>query len=124
MQVSGLIEPLVMINAKWESGGGRHRCTRTSNLGLEKTRRHAGENHERREAMDVGHAHTARISGNFGVVPFDGESDRSIAENAEVVAIVRIFRDPLAGKDQVFSKGLLESSMEFIAKARAQRPVR
>ena len=39
------------------------------------------------------------ISGNFGVMPFNGESDGSIAKHAEIVAIVRIFRDPLAGKN-------------------------
>jgi len=37
------------------------------------------------------------------VAPFDRERDRSIAENAEVVTVVRIFPDVLAIDDDVLS---------------------
>jgi len=70
--------------------------------------------------MDIGHAHAARISGNFGVVPFNGERDRSVAEHAEVVAIMCVLRDVLARKDQVLPECLLEASVEFIAKPGTQ----
>src|SRR5208282_2223657 len=48
--------------------------------------------------MKIRHAHAARISGNFRVVPLNGESDRRVAEHTEIVAVVRVLRDPLAGK--------------------------
>ena len=67
------------------------------------------------------HAHPPRISRNLGVVPFDREGDRCVAQHAEVVAVMRVFRNPLARKDQVLPKRLLEAGMEFIAKAGTQR---
>src|SRR5271169_1111752 len=70
--------------------------------------------------MQVRYAHPARISGNLGVVPFNREGDRSVAEHTEIVALVRVLRDPLAGKHQIPSESLLEPGMEFIAEARAQ----
>jgi len=97
--VRRLVELFVVVNAERESGAGRNRRARSADLWLEKARRHAGEDHERRKTMQVRHAHAARISGNFGVVPFNGEKDRGVAEHTEIVAIVRVLRDPLARKD-------------------------
>ena len=55
--------------------------------------------------------------GNFGVVPLDRERDRRVAENAEVVAVVSIFPDILAIEHHMLPESLLQSGMEFIAKA-------
>src|SRR5271166_2950884 len=120
LQVGGLVELFVVVDAEGKSGAGRHRRAGSADLGLEEARRHAGKDHQRREAMEIRHADAAGVSGNFGVVPFNRESDRGIAEHAEIVAIVRVFRDPLTGKDQVLAEGLLDASVEFIAKAGAQ----
>ena len=57
-------------------------------------------------------------------MPLDGKRDRSVAENAEVVAVVRVFPDVLAIEHEVLAEGLLEAGMEFIAKARTQRSER
>ena len=59
--------------------------------------------------------------GNFGIVPLDREGDRSIAEHAEVVAVVRVFPDVFAIEHDVLAEGLLKPGMEFIAKAGIQR---
>ncbi len=116
LQVGRLVEFFVVVNAERETGTG-DRCARSADLRMEEARRHAGEDHLRRKAMQVRNSHASRISGNFGVVPFNRESDRSVAEHAEIVAIVRVLRDPLAGKDQVAPESLLDPSVEFIAKA-------
>ena len=71
--------------------------------------------------MDLRHAYAPRISGNLRIVPFNGVSDRRVAENAEVEAVVRVLRDPLAGKDQVLAESLLQAGVELFAKANAQR---
>ena len=73
-----------------------------------------GEDHERGKSVKVGHAQAARISGNFRIVPLNGEGDRSIAEHTEIVAIVGVLRNPLAGKDQVLPESLFEASVELI----------
>src|SRR5580693_928056 len=72
--------------------------------------------------MDIGHAHAPRVSGNLRVVPFNGESDRRVAEHAEVVAIVSVFRDVLTGKYQESPERLLDASVELVAKAGIQCP--
>src|SRR5208282_1147036 len=121
LKVGGLVELFVVVDAEG-SPRSSHGRTSAANLRREETRRHAREDHQHRKAMEIRNAHAARIPGNFGVVPFNREEDRGIAEHAEIVAIVRVLRDPLAGKDQVAPESLLQASVEFIAKAGTQRP--
>ena len=71
--------------------------------------------------MQARHFQAARVSRNFGVVPLNRKRDWSIAKHAEIVAIVRVFRDPLPGKHQVASKGLLQADVKFIAESGIQR---
>ena len=59
--------------------------------------------------------------GIFELDPLDGKSDRRVAQHAEVVGLVRVFPDVLAIQHEVFSEGLLETGVEFIAPARTQR---
>ena len=70
--------------------------------------------------MDIGNADPAGISGNLGIVPLNGKRDWSIAQHAEIITIVCVLRNPFAGKHQVLAKRLLDSRVEFIAKARTQ----
>src|SRR6202035_5138065 len=97
LHVGCLIEFLVVVDAK-NSAGGRGSSTSSADLRSEEPRRHAGEDHQRREAMEVGHAHPARISRNLGAIPFNWESDRRCAQNAEVIGVVGVLPDVLAGK--------------------------
>src|SRR5580692_1165023 len=124
LEVSRLVELLVVVNAEGKPGSSRHCCTRSTDLRLEKARCHAGKDHERREAVDIWHAHAPRISRNLGVVPFNRKRDRGVAEHAEVITIVCVLRNPLARKDQVLPERLLDAGMEFISKAGTQRAAR
>ncbi len=114
-----LIEMFVVVDAEWNKPCSGHHgdSSGAPDLWGEKARCHAGEDHECRKAMDVWYAHAACISRNFGVVPFDGEGDRRVAEHAEIVAVVGVFRNPLAGKDYVLSESLLNPGVEFVAEA-------
>ena len=71
--------------------------------------------------MKIRHAHAARVSRNLGAVPFDREGDRRCAQHAEVVGVVRVLPDVLAGEDKILSEGLLDPGVEFIAPARTER---
>ena len=74
--------------------------------------------------MQIRDPYATRVSGNFCVMPFNWESDRGIAEHAEIVTVVRVLRNPLPGKDQVLAESLLQASVEFIAKAGTQGSAR
>src|SRR5438876_11772921 len=54
-------------------------------------------------------------------MPFDRERDRSAAQNAEVLGMVRVLPDGLAGKDQVLSEGLLQPGVEFVSPPGTER---
>ncbi len=54
-------------------------------------------------------------------MPLNGEGDRSVAKNAEVVTIVRVLPDVLSGKNNVLAEGLLDAGVKLIAKAGTQR---
>ena len=70
--------------------------------------------------MEVRDTHAASVSGNFGVVPLDGERDWRAHQDAEVVAIVGIIPNLLSGENQIMTEGLLKSGVEFIAPAGAE----
>src|SRR5258708_7461685 len=71
--------------------------------------------------MEIRDAHTTGKSGNLGSFPCDGEEDGSIAEDAEIVCIVGVLPDVLAGEDQIFPSRLLHPSVEFIAPSGSER---
>src|SRR5208283_225464 len=110
-----------MVDAEREIGAIRHRRARSTDLWLEKARRHAGEHHLRRKAMQARYFHRTRVSRDFGVVPFNGESDRSVTQYAEIIAIVRVLRDPLARKDQVSPECLFQAGVKFVAASGARK---
>ena len=66
----------------------------------------------------VRHAGADRIAGNLRIVPLDRESDRRVAQHAEVVRPVGVLPDVLAVDHQVFSESLLQAGVEFIADSR------
>ena len=54
-------------------------------------------------------------------MPFHGKSDRRVAEDAEVISVVRVFPDVFGIDNQVFAESLLQPGVEFIAPGRLQR---
>ena len=70
--------------------------------------------------MQVRYTHATRESRDLGVVPLNGKEDRRIPQNAEVISVVRVLPNVLAGEDQVSSKCLLDSGMELVAPARSE----
>src|SRR6266542_2121700 len=71
--------------------------------------------------MEVRHAHAARKSRYLGSLPCNRKGNRSVAEDAEVVAVMRVFPDVFAKEHEIFPKGLLESGVELITPSGAQR---
>ncbi len=67
-----------------------------ADLRIKESRVNVGENDKRRQPMKIGEAAANGEPRYFGVGPFDGEGDWSIAEDAEVIGIVRIFPDVFA----------------------------
>jgi hypothetical protein len=63
--------------------------------------------------MEIRYAHATCITRNLRIVPLDRKRNRRVAEHAEVVAIVRVFRNPLARKDKVAPESLLETGVEL-----------
>ena len=80
-----------------------------------------GENYEHRQPVEVRQPPTHGKPSDFGVVPRNGERDRSVAQNTKIVAVVRILPNVLAVKDKVPPKGLLQAGVEFIPPARCQQ---
>ena len=70
--------------------------------------------------MEVGHAYASREPGNLGVVPLNGKRDRSAAQHAEVVGVVRVLPDVFAGEDHILSKRLLQAGVKLVAPARSE----
>src|SRR5882724_7121664 len=124
LEVCGLVEPLVVVDA--ERGErvpdrSRRNSAGSADLGSEEARGNTGEDHERRESMEVRHAHASGKSWNLGVVPFDRKRNGSASQHAEIVSIVGIFPDKFAGEHYVLPESLLQASVEFIAPSRAER---
>ena len=115
LQVSRLIELLVVVDAEDHWRAGSSSCT--AELGLEEPRCNTGEDHQRGESMEIWHAHTPRKSRNLGSVPRNREKDGGVAEYAEIVCIVGVLPDVLAGEDQIPAKRLLETGVELITPA-------
>ena len=95
LEVRRLIEFLVMINSENAAGRGG-RSSGSAKLREKEPCGHTRKDHERRESMEVRHAHAAGKSRNLGIVPRDREKDGRVAEDAEIVAVVRVLPDVLA----------------------------
>src|SRR5712664_1754138 len=105
-----------MIDAKHGSALS-HRHTQAADLRREIPRRNAGHHDQRRKAVEVRHAGPDGVTRNLGVVPHDRKRDWSIAQNAEVVGVVRVLPKIFGIYHQILSECLLETSMELIPKA-------
>src|SRR5271163_3521954 len=122
LQVRGLVEVLVVVNAEGsEASRDDGNRSDAADLRSEETRGDAGHHHQRGEAVEIRDVSAKGVAGDFGIVPLDGESDGRRAEDAEVVAIVRVLPDVLAVNHQIFSEGLLQAGVKFVAKAGSER---
>ena len=70
--------------------------------------------------MKVWHTRPQHVPGYFGIVPFDREGDRRIAQHAEVIRIVRVLPDIFPIDDHVLAERLLESGVKFVPEAGSQ----
>src|ERR1700716_159769 len=71
--------------------------------------------------MEVRHAHAPGNAGDLRIMPFNRESKRSRPEHTEIVCVMGVLPYILAGEDQVLPERLLQTGMEFIPPARAER---
>src|SRR5579862_6387018 len=118
------IELLVVIDAEGKRSTGQYgggNGSSPAHLRREEPRRHAREYGERRESMEVRHAYASRVTGNLRPLPFHWKRNRRVTQDAEVVSVVRVLPDVLAGEHQVFAEGLLQPDMEFVAPAGSER---
>src|SRR5664279_5682773 len=113
------VKGFVVIDAETPRGprgsGSGSRDLRSEEAGSD-----AGHDYQRGEAVIHRHAGAQRKSGNLRVMPLDREEDRRIAQYAEIVGAVRVLPDVFAVDHQELSYGLLQTGMEFIAKAGRQ----
>src|SRR5437879_2797689 len=116
--MGGLVELLVMINTEATDRRGSRACS--AELRGEVARRHARENDQRREAMEIWNTHPSSNGRNLRIVPLNWESEWRAPEYAEVVGVMGIFPDVLAREHQISSCSLLQANMEFVAPPRAE----
>ena len=110
LQMRRLVESFVMIDPERRKLP-LDRCDRNSagpaDLRSEKARGNAGHDNVGSESVEVGEVGAGGESGNLGIVPLDRKRNRSVAQHAEVVAVVRIFPDVFAVEHDVAAERLL-----------------
>src|SRR5664279_540396 len=119
LHVCGHVKRFVVIDAE-NPRGPRGSGSGSRDLRSEEAGSDAGHDYQRGEAVIHRHAGAQRKSGNLRVMPLDREEDRRIAQYAEIVGAVRVLPDVFAVDHQELSYGLLQTGMEFIAKAGRQ----
>src|ERR1700730_140785 len=120
LEVRRLIKLLVVINSEDATGRGGS-SSGSAELREKEPCSYTRKDHERRESMEIRHAHTAGKSRNLGIVPCDREKDSCVSEDAEIVSVVCVLPDVLAREDQIFPECLLQSGVKFIEPAGPQR---
>src|SRR5580693_1379169 len=98
----------------------RYGCTEATDLRSEEARGDARHHHKRGEAVEVRHAPADCVAGDFGIVPFNREGDRRIAQHAEIVAVMRVLPNVLASQYEILPERLLEAGVEFISETRRE----
>src|ERR1019366_4817791 len=111
LDVRGLLKFLVVVDA--EGSNRRQIGSQTTDLRIEEARRNAAGSEKCRQAMKIGQTNTNRGSVNLGTVPSYREEYGSVQEIAEVIPIVRVLPKIVGVHDEIFSKCLLETRMEF-----------
>src|SRR5579871_6218293 len=105
-----LVKGFVVVDAEWRTStaeGYGWNCTGAADLRGEETRRNTRENDQGREAMEIRHTYANGITGDFGIVPVDRESDRGCAQDAEIIGVVRVFPNVITADNRILAKRLL-----------------
>src|SRR5580704_1229876 len=113
-----LVEHLVVVDSEYRRGRGRRDST---DCRREEARSDVRKHDQGREAVKIRNATANGKAGNLGIVPFDGKENGTGTEHVEIIAVVRVFPDVIAAEDEVLAEGLLQTGVEFIAKAGYQR---
>ena len=116
LEMRGLVVAFVMVDTEGKAALA-HRSAGSGDLGWKEAGGDRGHHDIGAEVVIIGNVDAESEAGNLRVVPVDGESDRGVAEHAEVEGVVRVLPDVVAAEDQVLAEGLLDARMEFIAKA-------
>ena len=105
LKVRRLVELFVMIDAEHAAAALPLRCyAKTRLLRLEVPCRHARHHHQRAESMEIRHARSKRKPGDLRVMPFDREGHGGIAEDAEIVPVMRVLPQYSASTTRYFPK--------------------
>src|SRR4029077_12807331 len=119
LQMRGLVELLVVVDTKHAGSALTGRCNANSaHLRLKETCSYAGHYKQRGETVKFRNGGANGVARNFGVVPFHGEENRGVSEDAEVVAVVGVLPEVFGIHNEVFSEGLLEADVKFVAPGR------
>src|ERR1700693_3654337 len=113
-----LVEHLVMVDPEY--GRGRRRRD-SADCWREKARSDVRKHDQAREAVKIRNATANGKARNLGIVPFDGKENGTGTEHVEIISVVRVFPDVIAAEDEILAEGLLQTGVEFIAKAGDQR---
>ena len=116
LDVRGLVEVFIVVDAKHRRSP--RRGANAADLRSKETRRHAGHHYKRRQAMEIRNRGADGVAGNLRTIPLDGIRDRSVAQHAEVVGVVRVLPDVFGVDDEVLAECLPQSRVKFIAKSR------
>ncbi len=119
LNVRCLVESFVVIDSERADHVGS--SAHAANLRSEEASGDAGHDDKSRESMVVRYVGSQRKPRNFRIVPLHREEDGRVAENAEVIAIVRVFPDVLGVHNEVFAKCLLEAGVKFVSESRIKR---
>src|SRR5205085_6268223 len=95
LHVGCLIKFLIVIDTE-DASRSSGRRPGSADLWKEKARRDARHYHQRRESVEVRHAHASCERWNFRSLPSDREKDWRISQHAEVIRIARVLGNVLA----------------------------
>src|ERR1017187_692198 len=119
LQVRRLIELFVVVNAEGSSTLP-HRDAQATRLRWEEARGHARHHYQRRESVELRHAHSNRVSRDLGIVPSNRKEDRRRCQRAEIIASVRVLPNVVPAHNGKAAERLLQARMEVIAIARVK----
>src|ERR1700733_12694238 len=100
LEMRGLVVAFVMVDTEGKAALA-HRSAGSGDLGWKEAGGDRGHHDIGAEVVIIGNVDAESEAGNLRVVPVDGESDRGVAEHAEVEGVVRVLPDVAAAEDQV-----------------------
>ena len=115
LQVSGLVEVLIVVDPEHAAPASFGVAPIPLTCGVKKRAATLDITVYAGKSVEIWNGNANGIAWNLRTGPLDRISDRSVAEHAEVVRLVRVLPDVLAVDHQIFSERLLQAGVEFIA---------